>query len=80
MSRAIPVMTSNTQRIAGISMVSCGSGPTRPAPHRHLAMVVDMVVDVTKGMGDATVATGPIGLTGPTSDLSLAEPLAARFL
>ena len=43
-------------------------------------MVVDMVEDVTKGMGDATVATGPIGLTGPTLDLSLAEPLAARFL
>ena len=45
-------------------------------------MVVDMVADVTKGMGDATVATttGPIGLTGPTLDLSLAEPLAARLL
>ena len=44
MSRAIPVMTSNTQRIAGISMVSCGSGPTRPAPHRHQALAsVDMV-------------------------------------
>ena len=43
-------------------------------------MVVDMVEDVTKGMGDATVATTTTGLTGPTLDLSLAEPLAARFL
>jgi len=45
MSGAIPVMTSNTQRIAGMSMVSCGSGPTRPAPHRHQALASVVMVE-----------------------------------
>ena len=34
----IPAMTSSTQGIAGMSMVSCGSGLTKPAQRRHPAL------------------------------------------
>ena len=88
MSGATIVMTSNTRRTAGISTVSCGSGPTRPVqlPHQLLAMMAaTVVVAVTKGMEAAMVATttgqiGPTGPTDPTLEVSLADSSAARVL